>query len=97
LQFAKERGWTVEQTIRALIEANPDITETVSSLAEPDDLEVVEAFSTEMADGEIIPPPPADWKGESDANPNFRALSSLSPPVNRKIEPYGASFLAYVR
>ncbi|KAJ9496741.1 Zuotin [Exophiala xenobiotica] len=96
-EFAKERGWTVEQTIRALIEANPDITETVSSLADPDDLEVVEAFSTEMADGEIIPPPPADWKGESDANPNFRALSSLSPPVNRKIEPYGASFLAYAR
>jgi hypothetical protein len=97
LQFAKERGWTVEQTIRALIDANPDITEDIQSLAEPNDLDVVEAFSAEMADGETIPPPPADWKGESDANPDFRALSSLSPPVNRKIEPYGASFLAYVR
>ncbi len=104
LQFARERGWTVEQTIRALIDANPAIAE--DNLEEEDETAIpspaeqyylVEAYPADMADVETIPPPPADWKGDSDANPSFRALSSLSPPVNRKIEPYGAAFLAYVR
>ncbi|KAL6252287.1 Zuotin [Rhinocladiella similis] len=51
----------------------------------------------EMAEVETIPPPPADWKGESEQNPSFRAIASLSPPVHRKIEPYGAAFLAHAR
>lgn len=104
LQFARERGWTVEQTIRALIDANPAIAEDnleeENETAIPSPAEqyyLVEAYPADMADVETIPPPPADWKGDSDANPSFRALSSLSPPVNRKIEPYGAAFLAYVR
>ncbi len=46
---------------------------------------------------DAIPPPPAGWKGDNDANPQFRALGQLSPPVMRKIEPYGAQFLAYAR
>ncbi|EXJ89706.1 DnaJ like subfamily C member 2 [Capronia epimyces CBS 606.96] len=50
-----------------------------------------------MAQVEIISPPSADWKGHSDANPNFRTLGKLSPPVMRKIEPFGAQFLAYAR
>lgn len=50
-----------------------------------------------MAQVETIPPPSAEWKGDSDANPNFRALGKISPPVMRKIEPFGAQFLAYAR
>jgi DnaJ family protein C protein 2 len=50
-----------------------------------------------MAEVKLIPAPAADWKGDSDENPNFRSLGKLSPPVMRKIEPYGASFLAYAR
>jgi DnaJ homolog subfamily C member 2 len=33
----------------------------------------------------------------TDGSPNFRALASLSPAVNRKIEPFGAAFLAHAR
>ena len=36
----------------------------------------------------------ADIKPES---PNFKALGQLSAPIKRKIEPYGAAFLAYAR
>ena len=43
-----------------------------------------------------IPSPAADWAGDSEAN-NFRAIGKLSPPLMRKIEPYGASYLAYAR
>merc|ERR1711939_979139 len=102
--MGRERGWTVEQTIRALIDANPAIAEDnleeENETAIPSPAEqyyLVEAYPADMADVETIPPPPADWKGDSDANPSFRALSTLSPPVNRKIEPYGAAFLAYAR
>jgi hypothetical protein len=45
----------------------------------------------------VIAAPASDWQGDSTANPNFRALGKLSPPVMRKIEPYGAAFLAYAR
>jgi DnaJ family protein C protein 2 len=50
-----------------------------------------------MAETATIPPPSADWKGDSDANPHFKSLGKLSSPINRKIEPYGAQFLAYAR
>lgn len=50
-----------------------------------------------MAEAATIPPPSADWKGDSDANPHFKSLGKLSSPINRKIEPYGAQFLAYAR
>jgi DnaJ homolog subfamily C member 2 len=43
-----------------------------------------------------VPALSAEWKGD-DGNANFRALGSLSPPVMRKIEPYGAAFLAHAR
>ena len=43
-----------------------------------------------------VPALPAEWKGD-DSSPNFRAVGSLSPPVMRKIEPYGAAFLAHAR
>ena len=38
----------------------------------------------------------AEWKAD-EGNTNFRALGTLSPPVMRKIEPYGAAFLAHAR
>ena len=50
-----------------------------------------------MAEEKVVPAPAEEWKGESDKNPNFRAVGKLSSPVMRKIEPYGASFLAYAR
>lgn len=50
-----------------------------------------------MAVGSLIAPPPAEWKGESESNPNFKAISTLSPPVSRQIEPFGAAFLAHAR
>lgn len=50
-----------------------------------------------MATAATIPPPSADWKGDSDTNPHFKSLGQLSSPINRKIEPYGAQFLAYAR
>jgi DnaJ homolog subfamily C member 2 len=43
-----------------------------------------------------IPALPAEWKGD-DGNPNFKAIGTLSSPVMRKIEPYGAAFLAHAR
>ncbi len=43
-----------------------------------------------------IPAPAADWAGDSDAN-NFRAIGKLSAPVMRKLQPFGASYLAYAR
>jgi len=46
---------------------------------------------------EVIPPLSAEWKGDSEANPNFRVLGPLSPPLMRKIEPFGAQFLAHAR
>lgn len=64
----------------------------------PATLEELEAENiSEMATVDTVPPPPADFKGESDANPNFRTLGSLAPSIERKIEPYGAQFLAYAR
>jgi len=48
-------------------------------------------------EGETIPFLSAEWKGDSDDNPNFKALGTLSQPVMRKIEPYGAHFLAHAR
>ncbi len=45
----------------------------------------------------VLPPLPANWKGGSDDNPNFRAIASLSPPVMRKVEPVGHAFLAFAR
>lgn len=50
-----------------------------------------------MATASVIGSVPADWKGTSDDNPNFKAIASLSPPEMRKIEPYGAQFLAFAR
>jgi len=50
-----------------------------------------------MAQVATIPPPSTDWKGDSEANPHFKSLGKLSAPINRKIEPYGAQFLAYAR
>lgn len=43
-----------------------------------------------------IPPLAAEWKGD-DGSSSFKAVGSLSPPVMRKIEPYGAAFLAHAR
>lgn len=43
-----------------------------------------------------IPALPAEWKGD-EGNASFRAVGSPSPPVMRKIEPYGAAFLAHAR
>ena len=45
----------------------------------------------------VLPLLPADWKGGSDENPNFKAIASLSPPVMRKVEPVGHAFLAFAR
>ena len=50
-----------------------------------------------MAATEVLPPPPGDFKGESDSNPAFRPLGSLSSSIERKVEPYGAQFLAHAR
>lgn len=50
-----------------------------------------------MSGSAILSPPSADWKGDSESNPNFKSLGKLSSPINRKIEPYGAQFLAYAR
>lgn len=36
------------------------------------------------------------WKSD-EATPNFKNISTLSPAVNRKIEPFGAAFLAHAR
>lgn len=44
-----------------------------------------------------LPPLPEGWKGDSEENPNFRALGTLSAPVMRKVEPVGPSFLAWAR
>lgn len=43
-----------------------------------------------------FPPKPEGWKGDP-GNPNFKTLGTLSPPVMRKIEPYGPHFLAFAR
>lgn len=51
----------------------------------------------QVYEGGILPALPADWKGGSDDNPNFKAIASLSPPVMRKLEPYGPQFLAFAR
>ena len=45
----------------------------------------------------ILPPLPADWKGDSEEHPDVRVLGKLSSPVMRKIEPVGPAFLAYAR
>ncbi|KAL8243844.1 hypothetical protein R6Q59_010102 [Mikania micrantha] len=50
-----------------------------------------------MATAEVVGHVPTDWKGTSDNNPNFRAVASLSPPEMRKVEPFGAQFLAFAR
>lgn len=50
-----------------------------------------------MSTAEVIGPVPAGWKGSSDENPNFKAIATLSPPEMRKIEPFGAQFLAFAR
>jgi DnaJ family protein C protein 2 len=50
-----------------------------------------------MSQTATIPPPTEEWKGDSDANPMFKSLGQLSPPVMRKMEPFGAQFLAYAR
>lgn len=39
---------------------------------------------------------PGSFQGD-EGTPHFRAISSLSPAVNRKIEPFGAAFLAHAR
>lgn len=44
-----------------------------------------------------IPSLSADWKGESDGNPNFKAMGKVSAPIMRKIEPFGPSYLAHAR
>lgn len=43
-----------------------------------------------------IAKPDGSFKGD-EGTPNFRAISSLSPAVNRKVEPFGAAFLAHAR
>ncbi|RMD44671.1 hypothetical protein DV735_g250, partial [Chaetothyriales sp. CBS 134920] len=43
-----------------------------------------------------VPLAAADFKSD-DGTPNFRSLGQLSPAVNRKIEPFGAAFLAHAR
>jgi DnaJ family protein C protein 2 len=40
-----------------------------------------------------LPVLPSGWSAEKD----FKAISSLSSPVHRSIEPVGAHFLAYAR
>lgn len=45
-----------------------------------------------MADAKLIPAPAADWQGDGTENPFFRTVGKMSPPVMRKIEPYGAQF-----
>ena len=41
-------------------------------------------------------PQPDSFKGD-EGTPNFRAIGTLSPAVNRKVEPFGAAFLAHAR
>jgi DnaJ homolog subfamily C member 2 len=53
--------------------------------------------TAEAYDSGVLPSLPTDWKGGSDENPNFKAIASLSPPVMRKLEPYGPQFLAFAR
>lgn len=53
--------------------------------------------TVEVYEGGVLPSLPADWKGGGDDNPNFRPIASLSPPVMRKLEPYGPQFLAFAR
>ncbi|RMZ86283.1 hypothetical protein DV736_g6491, partial [Chaetothyriales sp. CBS 134916] len=43
-----------------------------------------------------VPLATADFKSD-DGTPNFRSLGRLSAAVNRKIEPFGAAFLAHAR
>ncbi|RMZ74866.1 hypothetical protein DV737_g5652, partial [Chaetothyriales sp. CBS 132003] len=43
-----------------------------------------------------VPLAAADFKSD-DGTPGFRSLGQLSPAVNRKIEPFGAAFLAHAR
>ncbi|OAG37144.1 hypothetical protein AYO21_08679 [Fonsecaea monophora] len=51
----------------------------------------------DMTSHGLVLPPTESWKGDGDDSPNFRSLGKLSPPVMRKIEPFGAQFLAYAR
>jgi hypothetical protein len=66
-------------------------------------LEEIEGEPTKMSptveiyEGGVLPSLPTDWKGSSDENPHFKAVASLSPPVMRKLEPYGPQFLAFAR
>ncbi|KPI44062.1 Zuotin [Cyphellophora attinorum] len=39
---------------------------------------------------------PQDWKSD-EKTPNFKSIGSLSPAIDRKIEPFGAAFLAHAR
>lgn len=41
--------------------------------------------------------PPTDFKPTNEANPNFRAISSISPGVMRNVEPVGPAFMAFAR
>lgn len=45
---------------------------------------------------EVIPTLSEEWIGD-DGTSNFKAIGTLSSPVMRKIEPYGAAFLAHAR
>lgn len=55
------------------------------------------ALTAKVYEDGMVPSLPPDWKGGSDDNPNFKAIASLSPPVMRKLEPYGPQFLAFAR
>lgn len=97
-QFAEAEGLTVEEVLYWAFKEKG--LEIIKEEFQPIFIPLPESPPPEpadMAEVETIPPPPADWKGESEQNPSFRAIASLSPPVHRKIEPYGAAFLAHVR
>ncbi|KAK5942754.1 Zuotin [Knufia obscura] len=49
-----------------------------------------------MATTETIPAP-TGFKPTDDSNPNFRSLSSITPGLNRTIEPVGPAFMAFAR
>ena len=77
-------------------EPEPDTTTN----HEPDT--IAEANSTMSAidsglDEPMLPALPEGWKGDSEDNPNFKALGTLSTPVMRKIEPVGPHYLAFAR
>ncbi|ETN46213.1 uncharacterized protein HMPREF1541_00397 [Cyphellophora europaea CBS 101466] len=57
---------------------------------------MTEAVATDKKPSSSVMPQPDSFKGD-EGTPNFRAIGTLSPAVNRKVEPFGAAFLAHAR